>query len=295
MRHSRFVMALCSSLLLVPQLVLAEGGATPRYSPQPVLPVSSTPTPAAKAPGRYINPINTPLPLKVPVASPLPAEFCTNLTAVNSTIGDTTATRFSQLTSSYSQEASQIKTNLSDLNQKLAGARAAADSKRKQDFTGLSAKATTPAQQQAIATFEATVNQAINTERAAIDAANQTYEQGLQSALSGRKATITAAATTYKTAVANALAAAKASCESGAAPSTVRTTLQSALQAARAAFNTAIQNAQSSSPDLSTLQQARQAAVTAADTAFKATVQQALATLKAALGVTAGPTPSPTP
>jgi hypothetical protein len=291
MRPSRFLLALCSALLLLPQLALAEGDNTNLKSgpvhiitPEPV--ASPRPTPF---------PIPTPKPLDVPVASPLPEKFCTNLTTVDTMIGDTTGSRYNQLQSDFTKQSGQIQTNLSNLDQKLAGARAEADSKRHQDFADLTAKAATPAEQQAIAMFETTVNQAINTERAAVDAANKAFVQGLLSAISDRRADLAAASANYKTAVTTALATAKASCEGGTDPATVRSTLQAALQAARANFETALQNADQSSPDLSTLKATRQSAVTAANAAFKATVQQALATLKAALGTSASPTPTPTP
>lgn len=303
MRASRFVLALCSGLLLLPQLVLADhgapinGGGGPGHEFTPP-PASSSPTPVSSGrKGREFEPINTPGPLKVSVSSPLPEKFCTNLTTINSTIGDTTNDRFDDLHSGLSKNSAQIRTNMSGLEKKLSGARSEADGKRHKDFADLLAKATTPEQKKAIATFETTMNQAVNTERAAIDAANTTFEQGLLSAMSSRSANLSAAAATYKGAVAAALVTAKADCQAGTDPATVRTTLQNALKTARSNFNAAIQNAQASGPDVTALKSARQAAVNAATTAFRSTVQQALATLKAALGTTSSPTPtvSPTP
>ncbi len=299
MRTSRFILSLCSGLLLLPQLVLAQSGnisvPTPHYTsgpvhiitPEPIASPRPTPSPKFNLP--------TPSPLSLPGGTPSPQKFCTMFTSVNSTIGDTTTNRYNQLKSDFSGQSGQIKASMAKLEQSLTGARNAADSKRKQDFDALTAKAATPAEQQAIAAFETTVNQAITTERAAVDAADQAFEQGLLSDLSTDQTDLSTAAANYKAAVSAALSAAQASCAAGTDPATVRQTLQTALQTARTNFENALKTAVTSSPDISTLKATRQAAVNAANTAFKATVQQALATLKAALGTSSSPTPTPTP
>jgi hypothetical protein len=292
MRRIRFFMTLIIGFQLVPSLVLAEGHP---ISPAPVRAVSPGPRPTEQ-PLPIRTPQGTPDTPSHPQVTPNPEQFCTNLTSVTSMIGGNTNNQFQDLKTNFAGGASKVKQDLTGVGNSLASARAAADQKRDADFQELSAKATTDAQKAAIATFEASVTQAITTERTSVDTADMAFEQGVLAVISARQTALANAAANYKAAVASALSQAGSSCTAGVSPMTVRTTLQEALQAARSALQSVASKSQGLGPNVSNLAATRKAAVQKAQALAKTAIDAALATLKAALGVPAGsPTPSATP
>jgi hypothetical protein len=297
MRRSKFFATVIIGIQLVPSIVLAQGAVAPAQDiGRPI----HAPTQASPSPSPVDSPSNTPNSQPSvsprPSASPSPAQFCDNLTSVTGKIGTNTTDQFDQLKTNFMGGPAKVKNDMASVSQSLAAARATADQKRATDFAALSSKATSPFQKQAIATFEASVTQAIMTERQTVDAADAAFGQGILSAMATRQADLQTAATAYRSAVEDALAAAKTSCAAGTSAETVRSTLQTSLQTARNNLQTASNNSGKLGPNLNTLEATRKAAVAQAEATAKASIASTLATLKAALGIAgdiSNPSPSP--
>jgi hypothetical protein len=291
MRRSRFFATLIIGIQLVPSIVLAQSSQALKGGPihAPVTQSSPSPSPSATQ-----SPTSTPASPLRPTPSPSPVQFCDNLSSITGKIGPETDSQFNQLKTNFIAGPAKVKSVMNGVSQSLTTARATADQKRIADFAQLSAKATTPAQKQAIATFEASVTTAITAERAAVDTADATFSQSILADMAARQSALQAAAATYRTAIQSALSAAQTSCSRGISPETVRATLQASLQAARTALQTASNTPSANQPSLSVLEVTRKAAVTQAGATAKMSITQALQTLKTALGIS-GTQASPSP
>ena len=209
--------------------------------------------------------------------------FCTtNLTPVTSKITSATTTAYEKLETDENQRITNIDSDAANVQTKIATSRAGWDTKRQTAYSTLSSKATA-AEQPAVIAFENSVNDAVTTRRAAVDAADNAFKQSLLNAVNTRQTQIKTAATTYDNAVQNALTHAAASCIAGTKPATVRLTLQASLKTARTNLASARTASDKVGGNLDSLKATRRAAVAAADATFKTTTDAARATLKATL------------
>jgi hypothetical protein len=156
------------------------------------------------------------------------------------------------------------------------------DTNRTAQFTKLEARATTDAQKQAVADFEATTKTAIATRQAAVDSAIAAFREGVKNLISGRTEDVTTSFTTFSDAAKAAYETAKSDCASGKDPATVRTTLRNALAAAKTKFHSDKTSAPKVGGNVQPLIDARRAAVQTAMKNFKATMEKARTDLKKA-------------
>ncbi len=222
-------------------------------------------------------------------------QFCNRFTDATGKLSTDTTEKFKQLSDNFGARGDKVRGDFKSLGDRIGDGRTKADAARAKKFAELEAKATTADQKSAVTTFEASINAAVAARRAATDSADATFKAGLLLAVADRQAALKTAATNYKAAVATALANAKASCAAGANSDTVRANLKTALDTARANLDTARKNAPKAGPNVDTLKAAHKTAIDKANADFKAAVKTALATLKAALGVTSSPSPVTTP
>jgi hypothetical protein len=217
-----------------------------------------------------------------------PQALCTKLGDVTGPVSSETASRFKKLDENFGNRNDKVVDHASKVETRIAEQRAKADAKRQEHFSNIDSKATTT-QKQAVTAFQTAIKDAVAKRRAAVDAANTAYKQAVLVTLKQRQTQLRTAAAAYQTSVTTAVNRAKASCTAGAKPAVVRETLQAGLKAARQRLETA-RKAAIKVGNQGTLKATRKAAIDKANADFKASVQQALTTLKVALK-----TPSPSP
>lgn len=211
--------------------------------------------------------------------------FCANLPAkITST--DTVITNMtSRVTTAWSQQDQKLAADQQKIDQGVATARAAADRTRTADFTQLQTKATTSSERAAVQTYITAVNAAVNTRRAAYDAARHTFRISLASAISTRRTTVAAQESAFQTAVTTAFNTAQAGCTANPSNgASLRTALINSLRAARQTFQTDRKDDATIGSQIQQFIAARKAAFQAADTAFETVLQAARQALQAAFG-----------
>lgn len=206
--------------------------------------------------------------------------FCTNLSTDISNINSRMTSLESKVSQAWTQQDQKLMAEAQTVDQKVAADRQAADTQRQADFTKLEAKATTGSEQQAVQTYETTVNNAVSTRRAAYDAARQTFRSGLAADVTSRHSTVTDQSDTFQVSVNAAISTAQASCASdpsgGAA---ARTAFVASLKSAREAFEGDRSGDQKVKQQAQQLAATRDATFRSADQAFKASMQTARQTL----------------
>ncbi len=243
MQNRRVIAAIsAASLLLTPALALAQ-----------------TPPPAGKG-----------------------AAFCTNLTTISSKINANVDEREQKISQHRTDATAKNEARWSASQQKLVDARSADDAKRAEQYAKLDTKATTDGEKAAVAAFKSTVDAAVVTRRAAVDAAIAAYRSGIDAAVATNSSNISAAQATFDAAVDAALAEANADCAAEGADSlAIRTEMHNAIKAAQDAFKTSRKDGslQTTQKELAAT---RKQAVDKAMTDFKAVLDAAAATLRAA-------------
>lgn len=222
--------------------------------------------------------------LSVPVNT---SPFCSTLGTKAANASGAITTLTNKVTTAWEQQDQKITSDEQAADQRVASVRASADATRGADYAKLQTKATTASEQTAVQTYITSVNAAVNTRRAAYDAARQVYRMGLTNAVASHRTTITAQVSTFTTATNTALGLAVAGCATSALGGpTLRTTLVASLSAARVAFQTDRKGDTTLTTQITQLAATRDAAFKAADTTFTTTVRAAAQQLQRAFGST---------
>jgi hypothetical protein len=218
--------------------------------------------------------------------TPKTSEFCsTTLAKDASKITTNLNNLIGKANDAWSGKNTKWSTIWANVDTEVSTDRQKADTARQQDFTKLQAKATTSTEQQAVQAYETAVNNAVNTRRAAYDAARQTFRAGVEAAISGRQNTVTGQYSTFEAAVNTAIQNAQASCASN--PSNgqeIRTTLEAALKSARESFQGDRKSDSTVGSQVQQLITTRDAAFKSADQAFQNSMTSAAQALKQAFG-----------
>lgn len=185
----------------------------------------------------------------------------------------------------WSQQDQKLAAQFQKVDQKVADARKKADAARAKDLSKLAAKATTNDQKQAVQTYKAAVQDAINTRRAAYDAARQTFRAGVQNAITSRRSTIKAQLATFQDSVSSAFSTAEASC-AGSSPNgqAIQQTLRTSLKSARETFQNDRKSDSTIGGQVKQLAATRQAAFQTADKTFQNSLAAARQALQQAFG-----------
>lgn len=213
-----------------------------------------------------------------------PANFCSRLLEVKSKVNGGLADRTTKLAEARTARDGKLDAGQADRDAKLADTRAKADANRQDHYAKLLEKADTDAKKQAVQTFRTAVEAAVAARRAAIDEAIKTFRQGVDGAITARKAAVDTAVNTFTASVNAATAKADTDCAGKVAPRTARETFQASLRAAREKLRTGRQALEKRKDVVTPLRTERKAAVDKAIADFKAAVEAAKNTLKAALG-----------
>jgi hypothetical protein len=157
------------------------------------------------------------------------------------------------------------------------------DQNRENKYARLETAASTTEQKAAVQTFMAAIDAAVGARRAAVDTAVAAFQSGVNELLASRQTQLDTSFATLTSSTKAAIDTASAACAGGTDAKTVREQFVSDIKAANTAFRASIKptNVRSS---VEALRTTRDAAIKSAVSAFKATQQQALATLKAAFG-----------
>ncbi len=242
---------------------------------------SLAPSFAFAALGARVN-ARTEVSAKVPAG----ANFCTNLNTYATRITESLTKGSGNLESRQGKNRETLQQRQVARTEKLTETRETGDADRQAIYARLMANAsTTEAHKQAVIQFQATVEAAVTTRRAAVDAAIKAYWDGMNSAMSGRQASIDAARTKFVAAINSAVSTAQASCASNADAGMVKAQFTASVSAAKTQFVTDRKGIDKYGPQVKALVQTRNVAVKKAFDAFHATMEQARITLKAALKV----------
>lgn len=187
----------------------------------------------------------------------------------------------SKIRTRKTERAQKWEEKSADITAKLTEARKNADAKFTEKMNALKEKALTDEQKTAIEAFIKTEQAAVSKRRAAVDAARKTFQSGVSQAINSNQAEAEKIAATFRTSVANAFEKAQSSCSTGTDPQTVRTTLRAELKAAKDKLSSD-RKALGTSDQVKALVETRKAAMEKARTEFRATMDKALADLKAA-------------
>ncbi len=210
--------------------------------------------------------------------------FCDRFLETAGKIDQKVKERESKLETKRTERLNILTTRKNERDAKLDENRVKRDANFAEHFAKLEARAQNDAQKQAVATFKAAMENALNARRIAVDAAIKTFRDGVQSAIDSRKATIDAAIVTFKAAEQAAIEKAKADCVVGVAPETIKQTLQASLKTARENLVKARQEVDKKQDVMKPLIETKKQAMEKAQADFKAAVEKAKNDLKAALG-----------
>lgn len=148
----------------------------------------------------------------------------------------------------------------------------------------LSETGRTDAQKQAIAVFQAAVQNALQAKRTAIDAATKVFHDGVDNLMNSRNAAVSSTLLALKAAFQTASDKVKADCAAGVNAKTVRTTFLNAVKNAQKSYDAAKKSQNDFSFQMKALTDAKQVAFKKAQDDFKSAVNQAKNALKAVLG-----------
>jgi len=208
--------------------------------------------------------------------------FCTNLPTLSSQINAKITSGETNLAARQQEALQAAQDRMTKRAQALAVTRTQGDQERVAIYAQLSAKATTTAQSQAVAQFQAAIEAGVTARRAAVDAAIRAYWSGVSAALSARQAAIKTAEQNFTVSLQAALTTATTECSSGVAAATARAHFAASLKSAQVKFISDRKAVDKTGPQIKALVQTRNAAVEAAMSAFKATAVKARADLKVA-------------
>lgn len=213
-------------------------------------------------------------------AAPLSASYCTEIDSLAAKLLGSIAEQernYKRVSGERMQELTDRRTvqATAELNR-----RSIWDENRNEHFKLLEARAKTPAEKKAIATFKSSIEKAVTSRKSAVDSAHAAFRVSADKALKDRLVTFNAATTTFKVAIDRAAAKARAECVAKQSSTTARDVFRTALKDARTSFENAVKNLALVNVD--TAVKVRNAALEKAQKDFAASVDKALKELKAA-------------
>ena len=212
------------------------------------------------------------------------AAFCSRFLETTGKIDQKVKERESKLETKRTERLNVLTIRKNERDVKLDESRVKRDANFSEHFAKLETRAQNDAQKQAVATFKAAMENALNVRRTAVDAAIKTFRDGVQGAVDSRKAAVDAAIVSFKAAEQAAIEKAKADCAAGVAPKDIKQTLQSSLKTTRENLVKARQEIDKKQDVMKPLIEAKKQAMEKAQADFKAVVEKAKNDLKAALG-----------
>jgi len=211
------------------------------------------------------------------------ANFCTNIDAIGAKIIAGIDTKTGTIDSKKATRMAKLSESRQKRDESLSTKRAERDTALGTHYTALMKKADTDAKKAAVTTFKTTTDAALKARRDAIDAAISTYRTGIDALISQKFGALDNDRAALKSATDAALTTAKSSCTAGTDSKTVYTTFKASIKTARDAYKSSHTQTKISD-DIKALGTARKASVDAAIAKFKADMNTARTTLKAALG-----------
>lgn len=172
---------------------------------------------------------------------------------------------------------------LSDKDTKLAQLRSEADTKRSAHFEELAKKYTTQSQKQALETYRSTILAAVQARRDAVDAIRQDFRTKLGQISNEHQNSLKDAENELLTSVESAIATASDGCKSGTDVASIKSQFEQSILAAKTKFMESKNNLSVNDSTVSSLVAERDSALNQAYESFKATAEQARATLQAQL------------
>lgn len=211
------------------------------------------------------------------------SNFCTRLTNAAQKNEERIADQLGKLDKNRGEREDKTNRRRAEIAAKTAENRSKIDENRAGRYTKMLGKTATDLQKQALATFKATLEQAVAARRTAFDGAQATFKSAMDKVLGDRKTQIDAALSVYKVALKTAQDKAVADCAANVDLKTVKTNLETAIKTAKAQLQASRQTATKVSDKVTALIAARKFTTNQAVSAFKTTMDTAIAVLKAAL------------
>lgn len=228
-----------------------------------------------------------PMPNSVAQVTTLDTRFCSIISSSVDGVRGRLAERQSELSSFRTERDSEMKSRRSEWADHRADLRKEHDDNRTERYAKITVHAETDVEKAAVVTFQASVDAAVKARRASVDAAHATFKTGIDKAIADRKVKLDAAMAAFKTAMTAALDKAKADCAVGMDGATVRASYKLSVDAAIAKLQADRKAFDKIGETVKALVDARRAVVEKAHADFKAAVEQARTTLKAALALDA--------
>lgn len=213
-------------------------------------------------------------------------QFCQRVETLDTNMQKRLDDRLARVVQRRTDQLNKLQAKIEERDQNIAAKREEADAKRAELIAKLEAQAVTQEQKQAVATFKAAIEAAVTARRAAVNAAGKTFRDGVKQALNTRFDTTKSLAQAMRADVDAEYEKAKTECANGTEPKTARQTLIDNLKTLRAKYIEDLKAVDKVITQLETLKKTRNEAVKKAVDEFKATVQTAVAELKAAFPTT---------
>ncbi len=214
------------------------------------------------------------------------SEFCTNLSSKDSTSGADLTALEAKLTTAQTNRKTTFTNNWAKWSQTLTTDQTNWNADRQADFAKLMAKATTPAEQAAVTTYENAIESAINTRETANASARTAYQNAILALLNNQASTVNGQVQTLGSAISSAVSAAQASCTADSSNGvSIRTTFIAALNTAHMAFQSDRNGDGTLKTQIQALAQTLKNTTSDNDIAFQTAANTATTALKSAFGV----------
>lgn len=171
-------------------------------------------------------------------------------------------------------------------DKKLTLARTQANTNKESQFTSLYSKAKNDREKSAITTFKNTINSAIDLRRSTVDSSVKTYRDAVKALYNNRESMIDTYIITLRSEIDSAFTKAQTDCVAQVDPASIKTTLQNSIKSAQDKFKTNKQSQESYESRVKNLASINDQTIAKAKTDFENAIEQAKATLKAALPAT---------
>lgn len=208
--------------------------------------------------------------------------FCDRFSALADDLNQKVEQQRNRIQTRQEERFTNWASRSSEVDANLDMARDNWDENREEQFTALENRAQTEEQKKAVSEFEATVRVAVETRRAAVDAAMNTFREQVKNSIQTRQGQADESVSVFDSARLAAIEKAKTACGNGSDPVKVRTTLRTELKAAQDKLQGDRQNITKVSANIEAEIQTRRQAVQKAGNEFRATMEQARIKLKAA-------------
>ena len=213
--------------------------------------------------------------------------FCSRLSDYLGNMERLMGSSETELKNSRATNLTRLQNRQTTADERLKDLRKRQDERMRGHFTSLEKRATTTAQKAAVAEFEQTMENALETRRSAVDAANANFRDELKTLTDKRREATETLKIAFRNSVQNATTEARNACKTSLELQTIRDNFHAALKSAKEKFAADLRELDKIKTMLGQLTHARRKAITEAEKTFLQTLKTATQKLKTAMKTTA--------